>query len=394
MTPRFDVQSVKSMSLSHELTCLITQGLLCVLCFSAEAETIDGVDQPVAIAAPMCPLPGAGAAPSIQPLPSTLLGYRLVLNVVLTSNVDTRTAKIGDPVQGTLKDDFRLAGKLYALKNSLVRGHVTSCISPRKMSQSLGSDRRFNSRAALGIQFDEIVDASGVRIPITGALSPQLVTVPGHNSPDREIKVDFDSCIVKGEEVLSDTRRNIYNGARVATFVPIPGTILLDVAATSAVMGVAGAVDPSFAFNKPIDSKINHRRWKGFLYGFFTNLPGAILVQSLVEKGSHIELKSGDQLAVEMRVRACEPPVAFRPFAVAKVQGAVLTRASASTSSSGYMPVNADGLFLQTGKYDVSVAPARRAGIDTNRLILPANGGQRLLPRKDPRLFPCPVRLR
>jgi hypothetical protein len=346
------------------LICLITHGLILFVSLSASASTVSRHDQV------------AYRPPHVVPVPTELIGYHLVAPVILSTPLNSKTVTIGQTIQGKLKNDFVLAGRTYACKNAIVKGRVISYIAPRTMSQALGSDRRFNSRAALALQFDEIIDTSGAHIPVVGFPSRQTVSIPGRNAPSREVKVDAQGRIVKAETVLTDTQRRVYNSARAATLVPIPGSMLVTAMGTPVVMGAAGAADPSFAYNKPVDEKVEHRRWKGMVYAFLTNLPGAFLVQAVVEKGDEIILNAGDELAVDMQLKQ-QPP----PFALADVRGAVLTKAHQTAPLPGCLPDDyTDELVAQTAKYDDSVQISGKSVPEAKGIIQPVNGGQRLLP--------------
>jgi hypothetical protein len=362
------------MSSRKHLFCLITQSLLLGVCISARADAVSGNFRPY-----------VDHSPRLIPVASDAVGYRLIVRVVLTNPINSKNARIGDPVKGRLKDAFVLGGKTYAAKNAIVTGHVSSYIAPRTLSQSFGSDRRFNSRAAIGIQFDEIIDESGVHIPVVGLLSRQTASFAGRNAPGREVRVDTQGRVVKAETVLSDTQRHIYNTARAATLVPIPGSMLLSMAGTPVVMGAAGAADPSFAYNKPVDASVKHRRVKGMIYAFLTNLPGAILVQSVVEKGNDILLNAGDQLAVDMQIKGNSQNVQA-PITVADVHGAVLVKSNDTAPLPGSQSADYnDGLIAQSARYDDSTDAGERTVPDTGKLIRPINGGQRLLPAGEAR---------
>lgn len=350
------------------LFCLITHGLIFFAPFAAYADKGSRQDRV------------AYQPPHVVPVPNELIGYHFTAPIILTSHVDSKTVMIGQTIEGKLKNDFVLAGRTYATKNAVVKGHVATYMAPRTMSQSLGSDRRFNSRAALVVQFDEIIDACGARIPIVGVPSRQTANIPGHNSPAREVKVDAQGRIVKAEAVLSDKQRNVYTTARVATFVPIPGSFLVTTITEPVVMGVAGAADPSFAYNKPIDTKVKHRRIKGMIYAFLTNLPGAFLVQSVVEKGDEIILLPGDELCIDMQFKQPPPPIA-----VADVRGAVLVRSGQSAPLPGCSSEDqSDGLIAESAKFDDSIDSPSKPASETKRIIQPGNGGRRLLPAGAP----------
>jgi hypothetical protein len=375
---------------------LITQSLLCVLYCAATApqspanrllpaqgptqSAADALDNTGVVAgANECPLPGAGSvvAQSVRPVPTELSGYRIVVGITLTSSLDSKTAKLGDPIQAVLKDDLCFGGKCYAVKGTQVLGHVSLYVAPRTLSQSvLTADRRFNSRAALQIKFDEIVDGTGAHIPIDGLLSQQRALFPGNNEPARELKIDKNGQIVKSEQVLSQKQTIVYTTARAATVVPLPVGLLFNIVGVPVIMGLAGGADPSFAYNKPIDATVKHRRLKAMFYAFITNLPGAFLVQSVVEKGNDILLKAGDELALSLCVKPDNDSNA-RPFTVADVQGTILPRSDGDrfVVFAGRGGEAGGQLVAETPAYDLTSAPG-----NAETIIRPNNGGLRLFP--------------
>jgi hypothetical protein len=87
-------------------------------------------------------------------------------------------------------------------------------------------------------------------------------------------------------------------------------------------MGTGAAIDPAFAYNKPVESDADHKRLKAIAYAIVTNLPGAFFVQSVVEKGNEIELMPGDELALDVCLKG--GGVAVQPYMVTDVSGVVL----------------------------------------------------------------------
>lgn len=325
-------------------------------------------------------------ASGILPIPQELSGYHIIVPIVLTKCIDSKTAQIGDRVEAFLKEDLKLGGRIYVNKGAMVYGHIASYTSPRTLSQSLGSDRRFNSRAALSIQFDEIVDNSGRAVSIEGLLSEQSTFVPNGNQATREIKVDNTGQVIKAEPILSPTRRNIYTAGRALTVVPLPGGLMLNVLGVPAAMGIAGGADPNFAYNKPVDPSMQHKHLKGMMYAFVTNLPGAFFVQAIVEKGDEIELNSGDELVLNLCLRPENTAVTTTPMSLTDVHGTILPSADkllAADNSAQANQVNQDNqaeLIAQTARFDDSLVLPSMTVSNPRNLILPDNGGNRLIP--------------
>jgi len=233
-----------------------------------------------------------------------LKGLGRIVTVNFTTIVDSKSAYAGQRIQGVLDDDFVLGSIEIAPKGSVLSGQIIRSTPARTLAQSVNDGtRRFKSRGCLEVQFDLLTDPSGKQIPVAGNLVKQITVMPGQAR--REIRVDRLGRIVKSERSFTPERQRAYNVARVATMapVPIPGNfILTNFVGVPLALGAAGAADPSFAYNKPVDEDVTHKRLKGFTYAFLTNLPGAFWVQAIVEKGNEVVLNPGDQIAVNLTI--------------------------------------------------------------------------------------------
>ncbi len=234
-----------------------------------------------------------------------LNGWSSVITVEFVAPVSTGSAKVGDPVETKLAQDFRWGYQLIAAKDSVVRGHVTETESARTLTSSaLSSERRLKSRGRLSVQFDEIIDQDGRRWPIQGNPSPRQKTVaPINHSCVRYVEADADGRIVKAEANLAGGLKATANAVKVVSMVPVPGAVLVSALAPAVAMGAVGAASPSIAYDKPVDANTEHRRAKGAVYGFFSNLPGAVVVKSVIEKGNEIALVPGDHLTVNVCIK-------------------------------------------------------------------------------------------
>ena len=256
----------------------------------------------------------------------TLYGWSATIDVEITSRISTRTAKVGDLVEAKLSQDFRWGSQLIASKDSLVRGHITTAQSARTLTRSaISGERTFKSKGLLAIQFDEIIDAKGRRWPVRATPSPrQKYAGNSEHSSRRVIDVDKEGNIVKAEAELTGGLKATSNVTKVATMVPIPGTMLFTTLAPAVAMGAIGAASPSVAYDKPVDEDTDHRRVKGATYGFLSNLPGAFIVKSIVEKGSEIDLFAGDPLTLNVCIK--ETGTKLPPGEQLAVSGKVLNR--------------------------------------------------------------------
>ncbi len=234
-------------------------------------------------------------------------GWKFITHVSLQSDLNSKTAKPGDPVWGLLDDDCKFGSKLIAASDSLIKGHLVETSHARTLVHSaLSKDRRFHSGGRLGIQFDEIIDQDGKSWPIVGSLCRLQFKRDTVGGAPRLVEIDKHGKVTKGGEVLTDKQKTIFTGIRAATMVPLPASYAINMAAGPVVMGLAGAAYPAFVYNKPVKMGEKGVRTKAFAYGFLTNLPGAVVVQACVEKGTEIELKPGDQLIVDMTFKENE----------------------------------------------------------------------------------------
>jgi hypothetical protein len=273
-----------------------------------------------------------------------LKGLSRIVQVQLTTPFDSKTAYAGLPVQAVLMSDFRLGEYKVASAGAILNGQITSSTPARTLANSSrDASRRFRSRGSVSLQFDEIVDVDGKHVPITGTLSQQVDAIPGKKY--WEIRVDRQGRIIKAEHSLTPERQRAYNAARIATMLPIPvpgNFLLVNCVAVPLVIGVGGAADPSFAYNKPIDDDVSHRRLKGFTYAFVTNLPGAFYVQAFTEKGNEVTLRAGDELSVNLAIGSKK--------------------------------------FDEANPTQVALRDNPAEGLEPTPLIVPTNGGRRLVP--------------
>ncbi len=295
-----------------------------------------------------------------QPPPSLVYLHKIV-PVILESPLDSRSALPGDLVIARLKEDLYFGQQLIARQNSVLKGQVISTRSSRTLSESaFQKEDRLKSTGAIGIQFNKLI--------INQSQSMSLTALPAHQESFRNttdgylygVTVDHQGRIVQAGKTLSKSQQDSYNMLRVGTNAPLPASILLNLTAGPAVMGVVGAASPDLAFNKPIDHTVSHRRLKGAAYAFLTNLPGAFFVQAIVEKGNEVSLSNGDEFMIDLiidnqinplstKIASGQPGTIINPETLI-VEGKVLNR---SSSSSRLLPAdppnqnNSKGLALK-----------------------------------------------
>src|SRR5215470_4780151 len=87
--------------------------------------------------------------------------------VAVLTQISSKTAQAGDPVEAQLKVDLKIGGRLIAKKGSRVTGHVASAKRARRMLQAELSPKRWmRASGSLGLQFDEIITDVGEHLPL------------------------------------------------------------------------------------------------------------------------------------------------------------------------------------------------------------------------------------
>lgn len=188
----------------------------------------------------------------------------------------------------------------------------------------------------MGLQFNKLI--------INQSQSIALTALPAHQESFQDtadgylygVTVDHQGRIIQAGKTLSRSQQDSYNMLRVGTNAPLPGSILLNLTAGPAIMGVVGAASPDLAFNKPVDHNVSHRRLKGMAYALVTNLPGAFFVQAMIEKGNEVSLSNGDEFMIDLiidsqtnpqsvKLASSQPGVVITPETLI-VEGKVLSQ--------------------------------------------------------------------
>lgn len=242
--------------------------------------------------------------------------------VVIASQLSSRTAKVGDPVQARLKYDLKIGDRLIASKGAYVRGHISSVLPARTILHSLVSPRRwYRNSGLLGIAFDEIINEKGEHLP--------LVAQPARKS--RIIKNKGEGRVLgvnhMGQIVGPWSQQLRYKAIRVGLNAALAPAGVFSFGAMPVALGVIGAINPSFAFSKPVGLNVRHRRLKGFAWGFLSGFPGSWIIEDTVVKGQEAIIKPGDEFLVEFRQEFTGEPATdaqLVPGASTKVRGQVI----------------------------------------------------------------------
>jgi hypothetical protein len=198
-----------------------------------------------------------------------------------------------------LKDDLVFDTRLVAPAGSIVLGHIDHYVKSRNMTQAMSSkDLRFHKTSIVKLAFTEIITPEQEHIKIEGILSQQRAFTGGKD--EREISVGKKGVVELAEPKLSD--ENMV-GAQVVNYTVGTGISQLGAVATFGVlplvMGVIGAANPSIITMHAVSKDDQHPRLRGMTMGVVSSLPGGPVIQSLIYRGSELNIKAGDELLVQ-----------------------------------------------------------------------------------------------
>jgi len=210
--------------------------------------------------------------------------------VVISSALNSKTAKKGDRFEARLKYDLKIGDKLIAKKGSVVRGHLDYCLKARTILHSLVSPERwYRNSGCIGLAFDEIVNEKGEHIPCVAAPA-RSGRVIKNKAEGRELGVNHN-----GQVVGPWAQQLRYKAVRVGLNFAMAPAGVFSFGAMPVALGAIGAVNPNFAFGKPVGLNVRHRRIKGFAWGFLSGIPGSWLIEDTTVKGQEAIIKPGDE---------------------------------------------------------------------------------------------------
>lgn len=216
--------------------------------------------------------------------------------IVVTSEITSKTAKVGDTVQGRLKFDLKVGTRLVAEKGSTVRGHINYALKARTpMASLVSANRWYRNSGCLGITFDEIINGKNEHIPLVAEPARQALYVK-NKGEGRELGINH-----KGQITGPWSQQLRYKAVRIGLNAALSPVGAMSFGAMPVALGVIGAANPSFAFMKPVGTNVRHRRIKGFVWGALSGVPGSFLIEDTTLKGQESIIKPGDEFLAEMR---------------------------------------------------------------------------------------------
>ncbi len=243
--------------------------------------------------------------------------------VVLASQINSKTAKKGDPLTAKLKYDLKIGDRLVAKKGSVVNGHVNYVLHARTIMHSLVSPERwYRNSGCIGLTFDEIINDKGEHLPLSAQPSRQARIVK-NKGEGRELGVN------QYGQVTGPWAQQIrYKAIRIGLNAALTPAGVFSFGAMPVALGVLGAANPSFAFSRPVGLNVRHRRIKGFAWGFLSGIPGSWLIEDTTVKGQEAIVKPGDEFYAELVQEFTGEPATdaqLMPGASTKLHGQVLS---------------------------------------------------------------------
>lgn len=241
--------------------------------------------------------------------------------VAMVSQLSSKTAKLGDNIQARLKYDIKIGDRHIAKKGSVVTGHIDYCLPARSVMHSLVSPTRwYRNSGCIGIAFDEILNEKGEHIALN-AKPARRARIVKNKAEGRLLGVNHDGQITGpwGQQLR-------YKAVRVGLNAAMAPAGAFTFGAMPVALGVMGAINPSFAFMKPVGTNVRHRRLKGFAWGFLSGIPGSWIIEDTVTKGQEAIIKPGDEFLVELQKEFTGEAMTeaeLMPGATSKVRGEV-----------------------------------------------------------------------
>lgn len=246
--------------------------------------------------------------------------------VVIQSQITSKTAKKGDPIQARLKYDLKIGDRLVATKGAVVTGHVNYVLKARTILHSLVSPERwYRNSGCVGLAFDEIINEKGEHLPLVAQPSRQARIVK-NKAEGRELGVNHYGQVT-GPWAVQLRHKAIRIGLNAA----LAPAGVFSFGAMPVALGVLGAANPSFAFSKPVGLNVRHRRIKGFAWGFLSGIPGSWLIEDTTVRGQEAIIKPGDEFYVEIVQEFTGEPASdaqLMPGANTKLHGQILSDTS------------------------------------------------------------------
>lgn len=214
-------------------------------------------------------------------------------SIALLQPLDSRTLKIGEPVQGMLIEPIEVGELKIAAAGATVKGWVSSIHERRNSMQARLSSRNWlNSSATLSLHFSEIID---------GERHYQISAAPASGTEVYSTNSNLHQKVDKEGNLLVEFHgaKYILAGAGISAASMLAGPAGLIVA--PAASGTLAALVPEYALDHPLQNDSTQTRARATLTGAVKGLPGGFLISGLVNKGLPVTVPAGETLTLELK---------------------------------------------------------------------------------------------
>lgn len=208
--------------------------------------------------------------------------------VKLAAPIDTKTAIIGDIVEGQLVEATTFPDGTVVPAGTNVEGQVTCVDRARSVLKSDIPTRHWrNANGGLGLKLTSIILGPDKTMELNAIPAPH-VHVERINPNAQALETD-----AKGDIIIPfHTARYTMIAAALEGAGIAAGPF--GIVGAPVVSGLIGAVDPAYAYGHPVAPFVTHPHLKGFFKGAVAGLPGGILISGITNHGVDVALAAGD----------------------------------------------------------------------------------------------------
>jgi hypothetical protein len=237
------------------------------------------------------------------------------LPVSLLNELDTAKYKTGSSVKAMLISPLKFGTSTIAEPGSTFEGWVASTRQSRNaIAAKLPSHQWLNTNGLLSLHFNRLITTDGRLIAVDASPAPntvlQCTEFDTTEKQDRKQKRrdNRNSGSQRNAIIVNEQGQISYCFSKMkyaATGIAIEGLGLAagpyKLVAGPAISATAGAVNPSYAFDHPVDHPHSSERLKGFFLGMVKGAPGGFLLTGFANHGLEMRVPVGAQLEIELQ---------------------------------------------------------------------------------------------
>lgn len=220
------------------------------------------------------------------------------LPVSLLNELDTGKFKTGSPIKAMLVSPLKFGQSTIAAPGSIFEGWVASTHQSRNaITAKLPSHQWLNTNGLLSLHFNRLITNDGRIFSVDASPAPGT-TVKGTES---DTKTNSNTIVVNQQGQISycfSKMKYAVTGIAIEGLGLAAGPYKL--VTGPAISATAGAVNPSYAFDHPIDHPHVSERVKGFFLGMVKGAPGGFLLTGFANHGLEMRVPVGAEVELEL----------------------------------------------------------------------------------------------